>query len=309
MQKDTAIWGIDLGGTKIEGAILANRNDTTTIARLRIDTEAQRGYTHILGQIEKLVEELKAASGLSPRAIGIGTPGSIDPPTQVLKNSNTVCLNGQPLLKDLKAKLGMPIYLANDANCFAIAETHLGIVPDAVPDAQVVFGVIMGTGCGGGLVVHGKVINGKNGIGGEWGHNFLDTSGGNCYCGKIGCVERVISGTALERFYTQQSGQKRSLKAIMRRYYDGTDEAATKTIQRLLQKFGEAISVVINIVDPDAIVLGGGLGNIDLLYTEGVEACKKFVFNPRLNTPFLRPKLGDSAGVFGAALLVPRDES
>ncbi|MEM1324503.1 MAG: ROK family protein [Bacteroidota bacterium] len=305
MQNDTSIWGIDLGGTKIEGAILANRHSTKTLARLRVDTEAQYGYEHILGQISKLIEQLKAESGRAPRALGFGTPGSIDPPTQLLKNSNTVCLNGKPILQDLEARFGIPIYLANDANCFAVAETHLGIVPEKVVDAQVVFGVIMGTGVGGGLVVHGKVLNGKNGIGGEWGHNFLDESGGDCYCGKVGCVEKVIAGPALEKYYAQLSGQKRSMKAIMRRYYDGTDEAAIKTIQRLLRKFGEAISVVINIVDPDAIVLGGGLGNIDLLYTEGVEICKEFVFNPRLDTPFLRPKLGDSAGVFGAALLVP----
>lgn len=298
------IWGIDLGGTKIEGAVLKHSGTTDTLARLRIDTEANKGYVHILDQMERLVEQLKKTTGETPKALGIGTPGSVDPVTQKLKNSNTVCLNDQPILADLEARFQVPIHLANDANCFAIAETLLGVVPEEVPEAKVVFGVIMGTGAGGGLVVNGKSIHGKNGTGGEWGHNFLDASGGDCYCGKVGCVEKVIAGPALEKYYLRISGESRKLKDIVQRHKDGTDKYATRTIHRLLEKFGEAISVIINIVDPDAIVLGGGLGNIDLLYTEGVDICKEFIFNPTLNTPFLKPKLGDSAGVFGAALLV-----
>jgi predicted NBD/HSP70 family sugar kinase len=165
-----------------------------------------------------------------------------------------------------------------------------------------VFGVIMGTGVGGGLVVDGKVINGLQGIGGEWGHNYLDESGGPCYCGKSGCVEKVLAGPALERYYQSVSGTSKNLKEVYDLYLAG-DKAAQQTMQRMTHFFGVALSVVVNIVDPDVIVIGGGVGNIDLIYSEGVESLKKYVFNNRLDTPVLKPKLGDSAGVFGAAFL------
>ncbi|MEM8525080.1 MAG: ROK family protein [Bacteroidota bacterium] len=301
---NTPLWGIDLGGTKIEGVVLKNGNSLETLARPRVPTEANQGYKHIVNQIVHLVEKMKAETGLQPKSIGFGTPGSLDPATRTMKNSNTTCLNGQPFHRDLEKHLGVPVFLANDANCFAVAEANLGIVPEAVPDAKVVFGVIMGTGVGGGLVINGQVLNGKNGIGGEWGHNFLDASGGDCYCGKSGCVEQVLSGPALQRYYESLTGEKHSMKQIIQLYHAKSDSAATQTIERMLEKFGQAISVIINIIDPDAIVLGGGLGNIDLLYTEGVEATRKHIFNPfPHHTPFLKPKLGDSAGVFGAALL------
>jgi len=165
-----------------------------------------------------------------------------------------------------------------------------------------VFGVIMGTGVGGGVVVDGKVINGLQGIGGEWGHNFLDESGGPCYCGKTGCVEQVLSGPALERYYLKITGTKKSLKDIYQSRNEDPD--AKKTIDRLTHFFGVALSVVINILDPDVIVIGGGVGNIDSIYDAGVRTLEKNIFNHRLDTPVLRPKLGDSAGVFGAAFLV-----
>lgn len=302
------LWGIDLGGTKIEGVIVAGDSLSAgsgpqVISRLRIPTEAENGYEHIVSQIHKLVEMLKKESGMSPSRLGIGTPGTIDPFSNNLKNSNTLCLNGRPLKQDLEKKLGLPVEMANDANCFAIAETLWGAVPEKVPDAKVVFGVIMGTGVGGGLVMFGKVPNGRHGIAGEWGHNVLDESGGPCYCGKTGCVEQVLSGPALQRFYHQLTGEKRNLPEIVERAREGSDPAAVQTVDRLVQNFGKAISVVINIADPDAIVLGGGVGNVDLLYTRGVEEAARHIFNPRLETPFLKPRLGDSAGVFGAALL------
>lgn len=299
------VWGIDLGGTKIEGVILENRHSLNVIERMRIPTEATKGYGQIVSNIITLVEIMKEKTGLKPETLGIGTPGSLDPHTQTLKNSNTTCMNGQPLKRDIETGLGFPIYMANDANCFAIAEANLGAVPEVLPDAKVVFGVIMGTGAGGGVVVDGSVINGRHGIGGEWGHNFLDESGGLCYCGRVGCVEKVIAGPALEAFYTSLTGKKESLKNIFIAHKAGIDEAASATIKRLIQMFGRAMGVIINILDPDAVVLGGGVSNIDLLYTEGVEEVKKYTFNSRLDTLFLKPKLGDSAGVFGAALLVP----
>jgi len=297
-------WGIDLGGTKIEGVVLGPGNHRQVLSRRRIATQAAGGYGHIIRRIAGLVDELKAETGLGPEAVGVGTPGTLDPDTQTLKNSNTTCLNGMPVRRDLEAALGVPVRIANDANCFALAEARLGAARERVPDAEVVFGVIMGTGVGGGLVVHNRVINGRQGIGGEWGHNFLHASGGPCYCGKTGCVETVLAGPALERYYAGQSGASLRLPQILERYRQGGDPHAEATIRRLIDFFGQALSVVINIADPDAIVIGGGVGNIDLLYTEGVEAVRRHVFNNRLDTIFLKPMLGDSAGVFGAAMLV-----
>ena len=297
------IWGIDLGGTKIEGAILQSRKNPIPLCRLRVPTEAHLGYEHIIGQIEQLIGLMSAESGLKPSALGIAHPGSLDPQTGTLKNANTTCLNGQPFNKDLEARLGIPVKLANDANCFAVAEALMGAVPDALPNAPVVFGIIMGTGVGGGWVVDGKVINGRQGIAGEWGHNFLDESGGPCYCGRVGCVETVISGPALQRHYAQLTGKQAILKDIVARAEDGSDPAAVQTMDRLIHFFGKAVAVPINILDPDVIVIGGGLGHIGRLYTDGVQEALKYLFNPRIDTIFVQPKLGDSAGVFGAALL------
>ena len=297
-----AIWGIDLGGTKIEGVILSSLNDTTPIVRQRIPTEGEKGYDHIIGRIAQVLELLKTSSGLVPERIGICTPGVLDPGTQTMKNCNSTALNGRPLLADLERVLQIPVKMANDANCFALAETHLGVVKQQAPDAKTVFGIIMGTGVGGGIVVDGKIIEGRHGIGGEWGHNFLDISGGPCYCGKTGCVETVIAGPSLERYYAQQSGQKKLLKQMVADQH--TDPYAGETLKRLYEQFGRALSVVINILDPDAIVIGGGVGNIEDLYTKGKERLASYIFNDRVEVPILKPQLGDSAGVFGAAALV-----
>lgn len=299
-----AIWGIDLGGTKIEGVILESKQHPKVLLRQRIDTQADQGYNHILDRIKLLVDEMSAAASIRPQALGIGTPGALDPASQLLKNSNTVVLNGQPFKRDLEGRLGIPIAIANDANCFALAETLMGSVKEEMPEAKVTFGVIMGSGVGGGVVVNGQVINGRHGIGGEWGHNFLHESGGPCYCGRSGCVERILSGKSLERYYQERTGHFKKLKNIYQDHQAGTDPVATETIRRMITFFGQAMAVVINILDPDAIMLGGGVGNIDLLYTEGVEEVKKHVFNKTLETRFLKPTLGDSAGVFGAAFLV-----
>lgn len=297
-----AIWGIDLGGTKIEGVILSSLDDTTPIVRQRIPTEGEKGYDHITGRIAEVLERLKSASGLTPETIGICTPGVLDPGSQTMKNCNSTALNGRPLLADLEAKLKIPVKMANDANCFALAETHLGAVKKHAPEAKTVFGIIMGTGVGGGIVVDGKILEGKHGIGGEWGHNFLDATGGPCYCGKTGCVETVIAGPSLERFYYEQSGEKKLLRQIAADYQ--SDRYASATMDRLYEQFGKALSVVINILDPDAIVIGGGVGNIDSLYTKGRERLADYIFNNKVEVPILKPLLGDSAGVFGAAALV-----
>lgn len=296
------LWGLDLGGTKIEGIVL-DKSNGNIISRLRVPTEGHLGYDHVLGQIHKLIGLLEQESGQKATAIGMGTPGTLDPHMQQMKNCNSTSLNGKNLKADLESLTGKAFKLSNDANCFAVAETKMGIVPELMPKAEVVFGIIMGTGVGGGIVVNGQVLNGRHGIAGEWGHNFLDASGGPCYCGQIGCVETVLSGPGMERYYHSISGVKKTMKEISASFNAQNDPYAVKTYERMYHFFGKAVGVVINILDPDVIVIGGGVGNIDEIYTFGVEALKKHVNNPRLDTIITKPKLGDSAGVFGAAYL------
>jgi predicted NBD/HSP70 family sugar kinase len=294
------LWGVDLGGTKIECAVIEREG---TVIRRRIPTEADKGYDHIIKQIKKLITQVSAEIEMKPTTIGFATPGVLDPVTDLMKNCNTIVMNNQPMQKDIENALQIPIKLANDANCFVLAETLMGAGQD-YPNADLVFGVIMGTGVGGGLIVHGRIIKGVHGIAGEWGHNILEENGEPCYCGKRGCVETVISGVALENHYTRISGNKLKLNEILTNHLAGTDKFADETIERLLEFYGRAISTLINVLDPNLILLGGGVGNVDLLYTEGGKRIKKYLFNSgELKTPILKPKLGDSAGVFGAALL------
>jgi predicted NBD/HSP70 family sugar kinase len=297
-------WGIDLGGTKIECAILDQNDPTQIILRERIDTESIKGYDHIISQVGRLIDSVSQKVGFRPTRLGFATPGVLDPASQTMKNCNTTSMNGKLMAVDLAKVVGCEVVLANDANCFALAEALLGAVQDINKEAQVVFGVILGTGVGGGLVVNGKVINGLHGIGGEWGHNILEEGGEPCYCGKAGCVEKVIAGPSLELFYERQTGDKKKLKDIVQAYIAGSDSNATATMERLFEYYGKAISTLINVIDPDVIVIGGGVGNIDLLYSEGYERIKKYIFNSgEVLTPVVKPKLGDSAGVFGAAML------
>lgn len=281
-------WGIDLGGTKIECAVL---DGESAVVRRRVPTEADQGYDHILGQISRLIDETADAVGTRPTALGIGTPGSADPRTGLMRNANTTCLIGRPLPTDLEAKLRIPVRVANDANCFALAEALLG----AAKGYRTVFGVIMGTGVGGGLIVDGKVLDGKSGIAGEWGHNVLESDGEPCYCGKRGCVETVLSGPALERWHLKHTGEAKKLKEIAAENGLAVDHACSE--------FGRALSVLVNILDPDAIVLGGGVSNVERLYSDGASALKAHVFHDDYRPTILKPKLGDSAGVFGAAML------
>ena len=206
-----------------------------------------------------------------------------------------------PLKKDLSKTLDKTILIQNDANCFALAETLLGSVNDQYPNAKNVFGIIMGTGVGGGVIINGKTVYGSQGIGGEWGHTIVTDNGDECYCGKRGCVETVISGRALQTYYNNISGRKLKFEEIYAT--KDNDKYAKETFERLITYFGKGLSNVVNIIDPEVIVLGGGLSNINELYTEGYNELKKYVFNPTFSTPILKPKLGDSAGVYGAALL------
>jgi fructokinase len=295
-------WGIDLGGTKIEGAILDD--SMQPIVRERVETGQSRGYGHILMQIGSLVRSMSEKSGIAlPERIGIGTPGRTEGHDGVVKNSNTTCLNGMPLRKDLEEVLGMSVSIENDANCFALAEAMMGAGRDEMrtPGATA-FGIILGTGVGGGIVCDGRIIRGAHGIAGEWGHNPVPGEHSPCYCGRKGCVETVISGPALEAWYAARSGRRAPLREIAASCC--RDAAARATIERLVSSFGIALASVINIIDPDVVIVGGGVGNIRQLYTpEARKAISGHVFNSSLDIPVLPPLLGDSAGVFGAALL------
>ncbi|WP_323996271.1 ROK family protein [Aeromonas hydrophila] len=291
-------WGIDLGGTKCECVVL---DGDEVQLRHRIPTERAGGYDHMIGQIAKLVAECAERLGQRPTLIGMGTPGARDPQTGLMKNCNTTELNGKPFKEDLERRLGVPVLIANDANCFALAETHLGAVRQHHPSARVVFGIIMGTGVGSGIVINGRILNGHHGIAGEWGHNVLSPDGPECYCGKRGCVETFISGPALEAWYEAKA--KRHLPLAKIAAATAHDHVAKLTIDRLHLLFGQALANVVNILDPDVIVIGGGVGNVQSLYSVGRETILPFLFNPRFATPIIAPALGDSAGVFGAALL------
>lgn len=288
--------GIDLGGTKIEGVVLDA--DNMPLHRLRIATESERGYVHIVERVAELVQRLLP---LAPgcEVIGVGTPGAVSRRTGRMKNCNTVCLNGQDLPGDIARRLGRRVLVENDANCFALAEAVAG----AGRDAALVFGIIMGTGVGGGWVHRGELLRGHQHIAGEWGHHCLDPSGPPCYCGQRGCVERYLSGPGVADRYRTRSGEALPMDALIARARAG-EGAATAVFEEFLDHFGRALANVISIIDPDVVVLGGGLSNIDELYDRGRAAVARYVFNDELRTPIVRHTLGDSAGVIGAALLV-----
>ena len=281
--------GIDLGGTKIEGILL--NEDNKVITRKRIPTP-QNDYPLILESIKNLIKEIKSGDC----KIGLCSPGAISKKTGLIKNSNTQCLIGMPLKEDLEKILNQTIAMDNDANCFAMAEATLG----AAKDFEVVFGVIMGTGVGGGIVINKKIHHGRTNIAGEWGHHTLHYDGIQCYCGKTGCVETYISGPALEKRWGELCGKKQNLIEIVKNL---ETENAKKWKSEFLDNFGTGLANVIDILDPDAIVLGGGLSNIDFLYEEGKKAVYDRVFSDLIDTPILKNKLGDSAGVFGACFL------
>lgn len=287
--------GIDLGGTKTEGIVM--NNDGAIVARERRSTPAAQGYDAILGNIVELVRALEARAGEACR-VGIGTPGAISTRTGLLKNSNTTCLNGKPIQPDLERLLARPIRIENDANCFALSEALDG----AGRGYDVVFGVIMGTGVGGGVVVRDRLVAGRQHIAGEWGHNVLEADGPPCYCGKRGCVETFLSGPGLARTYAAHTGVTLTTDTIVARAAQG-DDAARAVLDRYLDRFGRALSVVINILDPDVVVLGGGMSNIDALYTDGRARLASYVFNDELRTEIARNQHGDSSGVRGAAQL------
>lgn len=283
--------GIDLGGTKTEGILLDD--SLNTIERKRLSTPKD-SYQEIINTIYDLVNDL--SSKIEDFTLGICTPGVISKKTGLLKNSNTQCLIGKSLKEDLEKKLDQKISMENDANCFAVSEATMGIAKNH----SFVFGAILGTGVGGGIVIDGKIHHGRTNIAGEWGHHTLHQNGKKCYCGKKGCVETYISGPALEQRWAEITGKNQFLSEIVR---DSGNSKFIQWKQEFLDNFGTALANVIDILDPDVIVLGGGLSNIEFLYHDGIKNVYEKVFSDLVDTPILKNNLGDSSGVFGAALL------
>ena len=284
--------GIDLGGTKTEGVLIDE--EFQIIERKRVPTNQTNGYESILNTIKDLVNDLKKNN--EKTSIGICTPGALSKESGFIKNSNTQCLIGKDLKNDLEKILNQELLIENDANCFALAEARLG----AAKNHDTVFGVIMGTGVGGGLVIDGKIHTGRTNIAGEWGHHCIKPDGNECYCGRKGCVETYISGPALEKKWNELTNQNTSVSDIVK----NPQEDAYKTWKNeFLENFGLSLANVIDILDPDALVLGGGLSNIPFLYDEGKNLVYENVFSDTIDTPILQNQLGDSAGVFGACIL------
>ncbi len=295
--------GVDLGGTKIE--IIALDDAGREVLRERVATP-QGDYAATIEALAGLVEATEVGLGCGQLPVGIGTPGAIARATGLLKNSNSVCLNGQPLLRDLEKRLGRALRISNDANCFALSEA----IDGAAAGAEVVFGVIIGTGTGAGIVVNRQVLTGPNAIAGEWGHNPLpwprgdELPGPKCYCGRQGCIETYLSGTGMARDFKLHSGEALSAESIVARAEHG-DPAGRAALERYYDRMARALAQVINLLDPDVIVLGGGMGKIATLYHEIPRRWGAYVFSDRVDTRLVAPRHGDSSGVRGAAWLWP----
>jgi fructokinase len=296
--------GVDLGGTKIEIIVLDDNNDE--LFRQRMPTP-KGSYQNTLNAIYKLVKEAVESVkiyGETPTRIGVGTPGAISKKSGRIKNSNSTCLIGRPLQSDLAELTGLEVRLFNDANCFALSEASDG----AGRGFKCVFGVILGTGVGGGIVFNGSIIQGRNSIAGEWGHNTLPFSKFNsaqsCYCGKFDCIETFLSGPALEKNYFIASGHSVAAKDIAE-LAEKNDPLATKVMALYEENLAKALASVINILDPDAIVLGGGISNLSRIYKNVPKIWAKYVFSDLVETDLKKAKHGDSSGVRGAAWLWP----
>lgn len=299
MSKGLYRLGIDLGGTKIEAVLLDPEG--SVLYRRRIPTprhpDSRKEYAGILDAVTDLIKE---AGGHCPPSsaytVGIGIPGAIDAGTGLVQNANTTSLTGKPLQQDLETRLDRPLVMENDANCFTLAESLEG----AGRGYGLVFGIIMGTGCGGGLCIGGRLHRGRHLIAGEWGHFPVDPRGARCYCGNPGCVETKISGGGVEKKFQNRFGRRLTMNQITQGYRNGDPECGT-VFDEFLEDFGRCLGGLISLLDPDAVVLGGGLSNIREVYTLGLERVRRYAFHHHVETPILKNRLGDSAGVFGAA--------
>ncbi|HEY0714625.1 MAG TPA: ROK family protein [Polyangia bacterium] len=302
--------GIDLGGTKIEGIALADNGEIT--ARFRVPTPRD-DYPGTIKALVDLVAQLEKTTG-ERGTVGIGIPGTVSPATGLVKNANSTWLIGHPLDRDLAERLGRPVRIANDANCFALSEASDGAgAPGPGPSPhgpRTIFGVIIGTGTGGGIVVDGQVLVGPNAIAGEWGHNPLpgiradELPGPACYCGRNGCIETFLSGPGLSRDHERATGQRLDAAAVAERA-DAGDAAAEATLVRYEDRMARALASILNVLDPDVVVLGGGLSKIERLYRNVPKQWGRYAFSDTMTTQLLPPKHGDASGVRGAAWLWP----
>jgi fructokinase len=298
------LWGCDLGNDTIHGIILKSAQEPEILYSRQLPTESHLGYAHVLDRVNELVQQLVTDAGYRPTHLGLATPGSLVARTGLLKNTNIECLESQPLAADLAARLGVQTTVGNDANCLALAETRLGVVANRFPKAKIVFGILMDRGIGGGLIVNGEIVRGNNGITGEWGHIYLNPAEPHpCFCGKRGCIESILSVPSLERFYTEICGVQRPLLDIVGRADTG-DQAARATLQRLTNFFGHALSILVNVLDPDVIVIGGLTSGIKRLYTDGPHVIASYVIDHHFETPVVASTLGEQAVALGAALLL-----
>jgi fructokinase len=287
--------GIDLGGTKTESVLLDPFD--AVLSRERSATPLAAGYHAVLNSVAEMVRAAALPVPAGRRyTVGVGIPGSIDAGTGLVRNANSICLIGHPFQSDLERLLARPVRVRNDADCFTLAECRRG----AAAGYGLVFGVIMGTGCGGGIYLDGWVREGPHRICGEWGHISVDPRGAPCYCGKRGCIETKISGSGVEAAFAGRYGERLPMDLIVAGARGG-DPRCREAFDAFLDDFGRSLGGVISLLDPDAVVLGGGLSKIDELYTAGLERVRHYAFHDDLRTPVLKNRLGDSAGVFGAA--------
>ncbi|NGY05842.1 ROK family protein [Solimonas terrae] len=295
--------GIDLGGTKIEGVVMAD--GSRIVARQRIATPAG-DYEATLDAVCGLVRRLEAAAAALDLPIGVGSPGALSKASGLIKNSSSTCLNGRPLLADLEHRLGARVRLANDADCLALSEARDG----AAAGADTVFAAILGTGVGGGIVVRGELLNGANGIAGEWGHNPLpwpqagEAPGPACYCGRHGCIETWISGTGFAADHRRSTGEALRGEQIVFAADDGKP-AAQASLQRYEQRLARALAHIVNVLDPQVVVLGGGISTLRRLYRTVPELWKPWIFSDEIRTRLVQAQFGDASGVRGAAWLWP----
>lgn len=291
--------GIDLGGTKTETILFSPLGEEVHRKRIPTprDKDEAKNYEAIIDSVHALIlDTAKRIPSDGQYTIGVGIPGTINRKKDLIQNANTTCLIGRPFKAELEQRLGRKIGMENDANCFTLAESIAG----AAKGYRIVLGIIMGTGCGGGICIDGKIHEGGHSIAGEMGHFSIDPKGARCWCGNRGCIETKLSGTGVENAFFEKYNERRKMKELVQEYRNN-DDRCTEAFEQFLDDFGRCIGGLISILDPDAIVLGGGLSNIKELYSQGVKRVERYAFHKHVQTPILKNNLGDSAGVYGAA--------
>jgi len=307
LEKQSSFWGLDIGGENIEGLVLAsfseNNDNPKVLARMRVPTEQNEGYQHVLERLKLTFDIIKKQVGHSPHTIGVSVPGLVDIEHKVHKNCSVTCLNNKNLKKDLEQLLQVEVLIENDGNCLVLAETRLGIVKEKAPDAVNVFGAIMSTGVGGGWMLHHKLFRGKHHLAGEWGHTVISHTGKKCYCGKYGCLETFIGAPALQELYLKHTKQKANIKDIIQLSDALQSDARVEIVKHLVKYFSLAISNIVHLIDPEVIVIGGELCHFPELFEQGKEEIGQLIFDSKLQTTILKARFREGSSVYGAALI------